>query len=719
MRTDHLAYQQATRVAGFGLLLQLGIGLVMLVYGFIFADSAFQIASMPVLTGVVVWMSLVIVFHQHRLERLEALERDELAAERGEDGTGIFAEGDTDVAARRLRLMHTWLMPAASLLVAALLVWLGWGTLAWFGKLDDPDVQVTPFGVGANLGWQLAIALGLALIAFIFSRFVAGMAARPAWANLRGGAGHMVGNALVLLAIAIGIAFRFFEKPAVLEGVAYGLAIYMLLLAAEIVLNFVLNLYRPRRPGEVPRPAFDSRILSLFAAPDSIVRSINEAINYQFGFDITSSWGYQLLLRSAVWLFVFALGSLVALSAIVVVEPGHQAVRLRGGAVVGEVHEGSLFMKWPWPVETVVSMDAARVREISLNGTPRKVGEVFLWDPNEEAENPLFLVAADPLPNEIARTVDRLVTDVDAVEDVADPVTVEPASGSGPQVSNQFALVDADVILRYRVRPGGLIDFLSFCNGVKPRRSTLDMREQALQELALRVVTQTLSTLSLEDVLSPRGSTLPSTLRGRVQEIFDEAGTGVEVVSIAIPALRPPNEAVTMFEELSIDTQNSQKTLEEARRMADSSLAALVGDADLARSIVDRIRALLALEAEKGRDDPEVLAERVAIQGLLRDSPGMISSFLAAARSLRWQIHMEARRNAAEVLGQVASYAAAPEVYRQRRIMDVFKESLPRLRAKYVLGVDPRRTDLDFEMQEPSQGLDLRDYLDDGADSGS
>ncbi len=717
MRTDHLAYQQATRVAGFGLLLQLGIGLVMLAYGFIFADSAFQIASMPVLVGVIVWMSLVIVFHQHRLERLEALERDELAAERGEEGGGIFAEGETDVAARRLRLMHTWLMPAASLLVAALLVWLGLGTISWFGKLDDPDVQVTPFGVGANLGWQLAIALGLALVAFIFSRFVAGMAARPAWANLRGGAGHMVGNALVLLAVAIGIAFRFFEKPAVLESVAWGLAIYMLLLAAEIVLNFVLNLYRPRRPGEVPRPAFDSRILSLFAAPDSIVRSINEAVNYQFGFDITSSWGYQLLLRSAVWLLVFAIGSLVALSSIVVVEPGHQAVRLRGGAVVGEVHEGSLFLKWPWPFETVVSMDAARVREISLNGTPREVGDVFLWDPNQESDNPLFLVAADPLPAEIARTVDRLVTDVDAVEAVTQPA--DAPAGSGPQVSNQFALVDADVILRYRVRTGGLIDFLSFCNGVKPRRSTLDMREQALQDLALRMVTQTLSTLSLEDVLSPRGSTLPSTLRGRVQDVFDRAGTGVEVVSIAIPALRPPNEAVTMFEELSIDTQNSQKTLEEARRMADSSLAALVGDAALARSVVERIRELLALEAEKGRDDPEAVAERIAIQSVLRDSPGMISSFLAAARSLRWQIHMEARRNAAEVLGQVASYAAAPEVYRQRRIMDVFKESLPGLRAKYVLGVDPRRTDLDFEMQEPSQGLDLRDYLDDGADSGS
>jgi membrane protease subunit HflK len=718
MRTDHLAYQHATRVAGFGLLLQLGIGLVMLVYGFLFSDSAFQIASMPVLVGVLVWISLVIVFHQHRLERLEALERDELAAERGEEGAGIFAEGDTDVASRRLRQMHAWLMPAVSLLVAGLLVWLGWGTLDWFGSLDDPDVQVTPFGVGANLGWQLAITLGLALVAFIFSRFVAGMAARPAWANLRGGAGHMVGNALVLLAVAVGIAFRFFEKPAVLEGIAWGLAIYMLLLAAEIVLNFVLNLYRPRRPGDVPRPAFDSRILSLFAAPDSIVRSINEAVNYQFGFDITSSWGYQLLLRSAVWLLVFAVASLVGLSAIVVVEPGHQAVRLRGGAVVGSVHEGSLFLKWPWPFETVVSMDAAKVREISLNGTPRKVGDVFLWDPNEESDNPLFLVAADPLPGEIARTVDRLVTEVDAVEDPESPAAADGGSG-GPQVSNQFALVDADVILRYRIRQGGLIDHLEFCNDVRPRRSTLDMREQALQDLALRVVTQTLSTLSLEQVISPRGSALPSELRGRVQQAFDEAGTGVEVVSIAIPALRPPNEAVAMFEELSIDTQNTQKTLEEARRMADSSLAALVGDAGLARSLVDRIRNLLTMEERQGRDHPDVIAERVAIQSTLRDSPGMISSFLASARSLRWQIHMEARRNAAEVLGQVASYSAAPELYRQRRIMDVFKESLPGLRAKYVLGVDPGRTDLDFEMQEPAQGLDLRDYLDDGADSGS
>ena len=114
MRTDHLAYQQATRVAGMGFLLQLAIGLVLLIYGFVFQDSTFVIASEPVLAGVLVWISLMVIFHQHRLERLEALERDDLASERGVEAAGIFEEGETDVAARRLRLMHTWLMPTAS-----------------------------------------------------------------------------------------------------------------------------------------------------------------------------------------------------------------------------------------------------------------------------------------------------------------------------------------------------------------------------------------------------------------------------------------------------------------------------------------------------------------------------------------------------------------------------------------------------------------------------
>lgn len=713
MRTDHFAYQQATRVASFGLIFQLILGVAMLIWGIAGEDTSFEIASLYILPGCLVWIGLMVIFHQHRLERLEALERDELANERGGEESALFEEGEVDVAARRLRLMHTWMMPAVSLLVVILLTTFSWDYLSWFHSLDDPNIDAGAFNTGGNLGWQLAMALGLSLMSFIFSRFVAGMSKQRAWQNLRGGAGYMVGNALVLLAIAVGITFNFFDKPHVLEGISYGLCIYMLLVAGEILLNFVLNLYRPRRPGEVPRPAFDSRVLSLLAAPDSIVRSINEAVNYQFGFDITSSWGYQLLLRSFVWLIGFALAVLFLLSTIVIVEPGQQGVRLRSGRIVGDVYEGQMMVKWPWPFETSEVVDTARIREISLNGPPRKRNDVILWDSQAEVPKELFLVASPEIPSSMdGRSAFRLPMPPGMQVDQVDNLD------SGSEVTNQFALVDADVILRYRVRSGGLVDYLNFSNDTRPRRSRLNMREQVLRDIALRTVTQYMSTKPLEQVLSPKGSALPTELRERVQAAFDERATGIEVISVAIPALRPPGEAVMMYEELSIDTQNSMKVVEEARRTANSALAGMVGDSERARNIVKDIEEFRRLVKEKGPDDESVRESRLKLERSLVESRGMIASFISSAWMLRWQIHMDARQNAAEVLGQVASYDAAPRLYRERKIMQVLSQALQSVRAKYVIGVDPDRTSIDVDMQEPDTGLDLGQYLDTSGSEG-
>ena len=262
MRIDHFAYQQATRVAGFGLLLQLLIGLLLLILGQVLGDTALGAASWYVLPGILVWIALIIVFHQHKLERLEALERMEIEAAR-RDGKGVFDQETviSDAAARRLAIVHKFLVPGVTLVVAGL--WLGLGILALnqYAEGDRPGAEAETFTIGTAQGWQLAICVGLSLLSFIFSRFVAGMAKQTAWQNLRGGAGVMVGTALVLLALAVGIVFHVFQQPQAVEVVARGLAWFMILAASETLLNFVLNLYRPRRPGEFPRPAFDSRIL--------------------------------------------------------------------------------------------------------------------------------------------------------------------------------------------------------------------------------------------------------------------------------------------------------------------------------------------------------------------------------------------------------------------------------------------------------------------------
>src|SRR4051812_45843790 len=94
MRIDHHAYQRATRVAGFGLALQIGIGMLLLLFGLLTHDTAFRFAALYVLTGVLLWLGLIIIFHQHKLERLESLEEDELAATRG--GSESFFERSRD-----------------------------------------------------------------------------------------------------------------------------------------------------------------------------------------------------------------------------------------------------------------------------------------------------------------------------------------------------------------------------------------------------------------------------------------------------------------------------------------------------------------------------------------------------------------------------------------------------------------------------------------------
>src|SRR5688500_13332864 len=113
MRIDHIAYQRATRVAAMGLALQFVIGLSLLVLGLLADDTAVLHAGLWALPGIFVWLALIVVFNQHKLERLEALETDELQQQRiAGMGSAFDAEASHfNVAARRLALMHKWLMP--------------------------------------------------------------------------------------------------------------------------------------------------------------------------------------------------------------------------------------------------------------------------------------------------------------------------------------------------------------------------------------------------------------------------------------------------------------------------------------------------------------------------------------------------------------------------------------------------------------------------------
>ena len=100
MRVDHHAYRKATGVAGFGFLLQGAMALVLLIFAWLSEDTVFRFAATYFIGGLFVWLSLIAVFNQHRQERLDSLEADELMAARADTGS-VFQSGREEEGGRR------------------------------------------------------------------------------------------------------------------------------------------------------------------------------------------------------------------------------------------------------------------------------------------------------------------------------------------------------------------------------------------------------------------------------------------------------------------------------------------------------------------------------------------------------------------------------------------------------------------------------------------
>jgi regulator of protease activity HflC (stomatin/prohibitin superfamily) len=285
-------------------------------------------------------------------------------------------------------------------------------------------------------------------------------------------------------------------------------------------------------------------------------------------------------------------------------------------------------------------------------------------------------------------------------------------------LGSRFALVDADIVLRWRVKPGALIEFLSFMSDSRVKRSSRDMREHALESIAMREVSQFLSKEPLGDVLSPKGRSLLTRLQDLVQQAYDEQNTGVELVSLVIPSLQPSSDAAASFEDMSIESENARKIIEEAKRTVAVTMATLVGDSESADEISDLIIGLRGIEAEHGVDSKEARSRRAVIERKLIEGRAAAASLISAARAKRWKIITDAQETASEVLGQAAAFHAAPELYRQRTIMDVLATTLNTVRMKYVLGPSPQQVNVHIHMREPDVGFNLEQVIerkDDGS----
>ncbi|MBL8745900.1 MAG: hypothetical protein JNK58_06035, partial [Phycisphaerae bacterium] len=393
MTADHLSYKRATTVSLIGLSIQALLALVILIYAVLSSDAAAVNGAYAMLLGLPIWVALALVFHQHRLERNEALENEAYASSTAAAST-VFEEagGDSRAQAARLAWMHRWFLPSVSLLVSLSFLAVG---LYRFLVTRGQVAEDAAFDAPTHAGWGLSLGVGTAVIGFIFARFVAGMAKQKVWSLLHAGSASAVASALIGASLAFGHFLSASTKnEAVLRYLAPAIAVFMVALGAEMVLNLVLNMYRPRTAGEYQRPAFDSRVLAFIAAPDRLAQSVSEAINYQFGFNVSSTWFYRLLARSVAALVILGALVLWSMSVFTVVKAHERGLLIRNGRLVREVGPG-LVIDLPWPFARVERFRSEAVNVLQIGTPPPDADKPIFWT-NEHTLREVFMLVQPP-----------------------------------------------------------------------------------------------------------------------------------------------------------------------------------------------------------------------------------------------------------------------------------------------------------------------------------
>ncbi len=622
MRADHLTYRRATSTSLLGLTLQVVLAVVFLLYGLFARDGAGISAALYIGLGTMVWLALALVFHQHTLERLEAIEQDALSAS-GASEASVFERAGDELrpAAARLAWLHRVLLPVVSLLYAASLI--GSGVMRFLASRKSADIE--SFVPPSLPGWAIAVGLGAAALGFIFARFVAGMAKQTAWANLRAGAACAVGAALVGLATAIAHFVSYLGNDAVLRHLGLAIPLFAAFLGLESLANFVLNIYRPRRKGETPRAAFDSRILGFLAAPDRLAESFGQAISYQFGFDVTTSWFYRLLSRTIVLLALFGAGMLWALSSLAVIKPNERGLILHFGALKREVGSG-LHFKWPWPIERLETFPALAVNEIDVATPSPTVEGPILWTTAHLKEGAETFVLVQPT-----------------------------AGGAGVATSSDLSLVAVEAPLHYIVRN------LEKYERLAPKA----MRQPLLKAVASRELIEELGSRSMDEALGARRDEINASLKARISRAYDRLDAGVEVLFVGIAGAHPPQDedVAPAYERVVAAEQTREATIERARAEAIKTRTRVAGDAALSESILAEINELERLKTA-GAEPGAITARERAIDDLLATAGGQARDAIALARADRWSKHMRERSRATRHEGRTAAYRAAPSVYR-------------------------------------------------------
>jgi regulator of protease activity HflC (stomatin/prohibitin superfamily) len=710
--------RRGQKVALAGAVLQAGLAVLAAALWLVSQSAAAWPVIWMNLAALPLWILTAILFHCRHLARREEWELEQFSG--AAPSGSIFIEGKDALgqrpAAARLRWMERYLVAVVTIILSLYQAVMGLLLMRWLKAPGDATI------LGSALTCVF-FAGGGAFLAFLVSRYATGMAKTPSYSLLRAPGSFLFANCLGLALLALALLLGSFQLTGLERVLTFALPILMVVVGAEMGLNFVLDLYRPRLPG----------------------------VEHRFSFEVSSTWFYKLLRRT--FMPLLACGGLILwlLTGLVVVDEGQQYVVLHWGQPTAVLEARSLpHLIWPWPIDTVKAFDASEVKTLELGvGGQRQEDKingklVYLW--GKEHGNRLEL----------------------------DTLVAAPAqAGRQDDFPNIIKFV---VRVSYHIADARSYGFRYTTTGSDAQAAAPD---KVLEAIAYREMVTYAASATLDEPL-PAGSpanraeaimtfgqaAAAKALKQRIASRADQMQLGVEILGVQILACHPPTEAAEAFEGVISAELDQDRQRFEAQADANKTLATVAGSPEQATIFVqasgmyNELRNLWQAQGDEpafkaalaqaraaaderlsqlrrqAQTDDTASAEARAAQAdmlarqqrylqtlgrlaadasalpeevakaldqrdtLLEKLTGSVATIIAQARADRWKNELRERSRAQTFDVQLAAMKQAPDLYMLDRYLQALNEGLRDVR-KYVIGLSGKQLELWLDLKQP------------------
>jgi regulator of protease activity HflC (stomatin/prohibitin superfamily) len=435
----------------------------------------------------------------------EAIERENLELRKAR--TSAFdADDETLFANYNILKKFTNLSPYIVSVVAFLILL---GTIYYLGlyyKNGEELLSVNPFQAAF-------VTVLLALPALFFGVFLIGQSRSINFRSLRPVGVWFFIASVTLFVAAFAVLMKQYQLPLWDFYLNKFFLIFYLILAFELLINFVIEFYRPRTGGE-GRPVFESRILSFFTEPGGVLRNIANTLDYQFGFKVSGTWVYVFLERSIIPLLFFWMLLLWVFTGIDEVAPGEMGVRETFGIHGKTLLKSGVYLKWPWPIQIIRKIPVNKIRQIFIgpqlkdNNGKEMRPDIVLWTQSHYAREGRFLIATD--------LYDDLKTDNKDTKEMTKDVPV--------------SMIAALLPIQYKIKPEKVFEYAyAHANPV-----------EIFKNVSEKIITNYFASADMLKLMSNEREKAIKIIEKKLQIAIDNMDLGIQIVAVTFLDAHPP-----------------------------------------------------------------------------------------------------------------------------------------------------------------------------------